>query len=228
MTSVVVTVMDSRGERRDLELPADIPLSVLGPAIAEALHHPDLPAGEIPIKAILKIEGSEEVIPLDKSLESAGVVHGDILLLMIKEIPPELSQQEGTFRFSGPGFMHPGGSTFLFRGKNILIGRVDRASGIVTKVLGVDLTDLEDLEEPSVSRRHAQVLYRDGDYMIQDLRSTNGTSVNGRLLAPETRIALNHGDEVQIGDITLYFIWDSQQGDAMRPERHPKEKRGQE
>jgi hypothetical protein len=228
MSFVVVTIRDERGESRDLELPADVPVSTLGPAIAQAVHHPDLPTDDAPAKAVLKIEGTEEVIPLDKSLEAAGVVHGDILLLMVKEIPPELSQDESKLRFSGPGFMHPSGRTYPFRGKNILIGRVDQASGIVSKVLGVDLTDLENPEEPSVSRRHAQVLLRDDDYLIQDLGSTNGTSVNRRLLPPGTRIALQHGDEIQIGDITLFFIWDAQEGDPTLDEQDPTEKAGQE
>jgi uncharacterized ubiquitin-like protein YukD len=228
MSFVVVTIRDERGESRDLELPADVPVSTLGPAIAQALHHPDLPTDDTPIKAVLKIDGTNEVIPLDKSLGTAGVVHGDILLLMVKEVPPELSQDKSQLRFSGPGFMHSSGMTYPFRGKNILIGREDPASGIVSKVLGVDLTDLEDPEGPSVSRRHAQVLLRDGDYLIQDLRSTNGTSVNQHLLPQETRITLQHGDEVQIGDITLYFIWDAQEGDLTIDEQRPAKKEGQE
>jgi uncharacterized ubiquitin-like protein YukD len=228
MSFVVVTIRDERGESRDLELPADVPVSTLGPAIAQAVHHPDLSTDDAPVKAVLKIDGRQEVIPLDKSLESAGVVHGDILLLMVKEIPSELAQDESRLRFSGPGFMHPSGRTYPFRGKNILIGRVDQASGIVSKVLGVDLTDLEDPEGPSVSRRHAQVLLRDGEYLIQDLRSTNGTIVNKRLLPPETRTALQHGDEIQIGDITLFFMWDAQERDLVLDEQYPEEKEGQE
>jgi hypothetical protein len=228
MSFVVVTIRDERGQSRDLELPADVPVSTLGPAIAQAIHHPDLLMDDISVKPILKLEGSQDVIPLDKSLEGAGVVHGDILLLMVKEIPSGLSQEESTLRFSGPGLMHSDGRTFPFRGKNILIGREDPASGIVSRVLGVDLTDLEDPEAPSVSRRHAQVLYRDGDYQLQDLRSTNGTAVNKHLLLPETRIVLHHGDEIQIGDITLYFIWDAQEQDLMSDEQRSAETKGQE
>ena len=227
MSFVVVTIRDERGESRDLELPANVPVTTLGPAIAQAVHHPDLPTDDAPAKAVLKIEGAQEVIPLDQSLEAAGVVHGDILLLMVKEVPRELSQDESKLRFSGPGFIHSSGRTYPFRGKNILVGRVDQASGIVSNVLGVDLTELEDPEEPSISRRHAQVLLREGDYLIQDLRSTNGTSVNKRLLLPETRVALQHGDEIQIGDITLFFIWDAQEGDLVPDEQHPAEKEGQ-
>lgn len=227
MSFVVVTIRDERGESRDLELPAEVPVSTLGPAIAQALHHPDLPTVDVPVKAVLKVIGEDEVIPIDKSLGAAGVVHGDELLLMVKGVPKELTQKESNLRFSGPGFIHPNGRTYTFRGKNVLVGRVDRATGVVSKVLGVDLTDLEDPEGPTVSRRHAQVLFRDGDYLIQDLRSTNGTNVNGQVLPQETRIALRHGDEVQFGDVTLFFIWDSQEGNPMLNGGHQAEKGGQ-
>jgi hypothetical protein len=228
MTSVVVTIEDGRGGSRDLELPADVPLSTLGPAIAKAVRHPDLLDDDASVKAVLKIEGTQGVIPHDKSLEAAGVVHGDVLLLMVKGIPPVLAQNESNLRFSGPGFMHPSGRAYTFRGKNVLIGRVDRATGVVSKVLGVNLTDLEDPEGPTVSRRHAQVLFRDGEYLIQDLRSTNGTSVNGQVLPLETRLALRHGDEVQFGDVTLFFLWDSQEGDAMLQGGHQSDTGGRE
>jgi len=173
MSLIVVTILDGRGGRRDLELPGDVPLSTLGPAIAEAVHHPNL-------------------------------------------------------GFTGPGFAHPSGRTYPFRGNSVLIGRVDRSSGIVSKVLGVDLTDLEEFEGPSVSRRHAQVLLRDGEYLLQDLRSTNGTLVNGRLLEPETRSALNHGDEIQFGDIALFFLWDSQEKELTSTEEQRSEMGGLE
>jgi len=211
MSLIVVTILDGRGGRRDLELPGDVPLSTLGPAIAEAVHHPDLHEGDTPLKAVLKLEGSSEVLPLDQPLESVGIVHGDVLELLVKAIPEGIAESEVNLAFTGPGFVHPSGKTYPFRGKNVLIGRVDRASGVVSKVLGVDLTNLEDIEQPSISRRHARILLRDGEYLIQDLRSTNGTLVNGRMLEPESRFPLKHGAEVQFGDIALFFIWDGQE-----------------
>jgi FHA domain len=52
------------------------------------------------------------------------------------------------------------------------------------------------LAEPNVSRRHAQLTFRDGGWLIQDLRSTNGTFVNGERVG---RTALRAGDIVQLG-----------------------------
>lgn len=211
MASVVVTLHDGKGGTRDLELPGDIPISSLGPAIAQAIHHPDLPQDDTPVKHVLKFLGTDEVIPPDKNLASAGVVHGDELQLLVKTIPASLLENEVWQRFSGPGFGHRGGSTFLLRGNSIIIGRIDHSTGVLSRVLGVDLTGLEDDDDHSVSRRHAQLLYRDGEYVLQDLKSTNGTRVNGRPLSPGSRVALRHADEVQFGDIHLFFLWDGQE-----------------
>jgi hypothetical protein len=211
MSKIVVTIVDGKGGSRDLELPGDVPVSRLAPVIAEAIHHPNCPQDDTPFKAILKLRDTHEVVPLDMSLHSAGIAHGDILELMVKVIPSGLLNSDMNLTFTGPGFAHPGGSTYPFRGDTILIGRVDRASGVVSQVLGVDLTGLESAEEPSISRRHAQVLLREGKYLLQDLKSTNGTIVNGRLLDQEIRYPLDHGDEIQFGDVALFFIWDSQE-----------------
>ena len=50
--------------------------------------------------------------------------------------------------------------------------------------------------DPSVSRRHAQLTYRDGAWVLQDLASTNGTVVNGERVG---RTSLHSGDLVTLG-----------------------------
>jgi hypothetical protein len=52
------------------------------------------------------------------------------------------------------------------------------------------------LTDPSVSRRHARVIFRDGGWILQDLASTNGTTVNGALVG---RCALEPGDHLVLG-----------------------------
>jgi pSer/pThr/pTyr-binding forkhead associated (FHA) protein len=47
---------------------------------------------------------------------------------------------------------------------------------------------------------------RDGNYLIEDLGSTNGTFVNrGRRLAPGDRHPLKDGDEIIVGKTFLRF-----------------------
>jgi hypothetical protein len=212
MTTVVVTIYDQKGDPRDLELPADVPASMLSPALGKVFQSSRLRQKGHAFKGVLKLEGADTVIPPDRSLSAAGVVHGDKLRLLIKAIPSDLRDHEVGLSFTGPGFASAAGSTYPLRGKSMLIGRVDPAAGIVSKVLGVDLTELDDPDLHSVSRRHAQVLHRNGEYLLQDLKSTNGTYVNGDRLSPEVRVALNHGAEVRFGEVKLFFIWDSQEG----------------
>jgi FHA domain-containing protein/uncharacterized protein DUF1707 len=56
------------------------------------------------------------------------------------------------------------------------------------------------LSDPSVSRRHARLVFRDGSWVLQDLESTNGTLVNGE---PVGRCALRPGDRLALGDQQL-------------------------
>lgn len=53
------------------------------------------------------------------------------------------------------------------------------------------------LDNDSVSRRHARLLCRDGNWMIEDLGSRNGTNVNGVAVG---RCQLQPGDHVWLGD----------------------------
>jgi hypothetical protein len=210
MTSLVVTIVDRRGSERDLELPADIPMIDLGYAIAEAIQHPEFRPEDQDTKYVVKFHGSSQVIPPDRTLGAAGVVHGDRLDLLLKGLPTGIEDSDAALRFSGPGFLASSGRAYLFRGQRVLIGRVDQSAGVVSKILGVDLTELEDGIKPSVSRRHAQVLLRNGDYLLRDLKSTNGTYVNENELGPDGRAVLEHGTVVRFGDVRLVFVWDSQ------------------
>jgi sigma-B regulation protein RsbU (phosphoserine phosphatase) len=55
----------------------------------------------------------------------------------------------------------------------------------------------------AVSRRHAQITVVDGQHLIEDLRSRNGTFVNNQLLVGRRR--LREGDRIRICDTTYIF-----------------------
>ncbi len=59
------------------------------------------------------------------------------------------------------------------------------------------------LASPAASRRHAEVLPREGDWYVRDLGSTNGTFLNGERLGAERE--LRPGDAIQIGEQTIHF-----------------------
>ncbi len=58
------------------------------------------------------------------------------------------------------------------------------------------------LADPGVSRRHAEVRTQDGQYVISDLGSTNGTMVNESTIGERT---LEEGDRITIGRSVLEF-----------------------
>ncbi len=52
------------------------------------------------------------------------------------------------------------------------------------------------LSDMAISRRHARLRFRDGRWILQDLESTNGTSVNGVRVGRSVLVA---GDVISIG-----------------------------
>lgn len=56
------------------------------------------------------------------------------------------------------------------------------------------------LSDASVSRRHARVRLVDGQVVVEDLGSTNGTAVNGSIIH---RATLNVGDHLEVGGVSL-------------------------
>jgi pSer/pThr/pTyr-binding forkhead associated (FHA) protein len=58
------------------------------------------------------------------------------------------------------------------------------------------------LEDASVSSRHAELHATDKTYQLRDLGSTNGTMVNG---SAATEIRLRHGDRIRLGGISARF-----------------------
>jgi two-component system, cell cycle response regulator len=59
------------------------------------------------------------------------------------------------------------------------------------------------LHDADVSRRHASIELKNGTYLLRDLGSTNGTSVNDRIV---TEQALQSGDRIGIGKVILKFL----------------------
>ncbi len=58
------------------------------------------------------------------------------------------------------------------------------------------------VDDKRVSRRHCKILLKDGDFLIEDLGSSNGTFVNGQKV---TQRRLEHGDRIQIGSAIFEF-----------------------
>src|SRR5258708_32581009 len=59
------------------------------------------------------------------------------------------------------------------------------------------------LDNAAVSRNHAQILESHGTYFLEDLRSRNGTLLNGTRIQGRTEIKDN--DEIRVCEVVLQF-----------------------
>jgi len=90
---------------------------------------------------------------------------------------------------------YQGGEFPLSSGSEIVIGRSS----------DLDMVLVEDM----VSRRHAKIAMNDGNVILQDLGSTNGSFVNGEKVK---RIRLRDGDRVLIGTSIIKLIKRNESG----------------
>ncbi|MBV9934737.1 MAG: FHA domain-containing protein, partial [Actinobacteria bacterium] len=78
------------------------------------------------------------------------------------------------------------------------LGRVDKGTGVHPDIdlapLGLGM---------SASRRHAEIEFADGRFVVRDLGSRLGTFVNGEPLTAGVERALDNGDTITIGAVTL-------------------------
>jgi pSer/pThr/pTyr-binding forkhead associated (FHA) protein len=115
---------------------------------------------------------------------------------------PSLSEQEGLQAAAAAVQSAPG--RYLAtdeRGELVLYALGDR-DGQSLHVGRSPASDIQ-LDDPSVSRRHAVVTHRGGRTMLLDDRSLNGIYVNGQRVS---EAALNDGDWIGIGHVSLRYV----------------------
>jgi len=61
------------------------------------------------------------------------------------------------------------------------------------------------LDDDYVSRAHARIDRQQGEFVLMDLKSKNGTKVNGRRLESYSPYSLSSGDQIEMGDTVLVF-----------------------
>lgn len=69
----------------------------------------------------------------------------------------------------------------------------------------VDLTPYDYNNKAGISRLHARVVQaEDGNILIQDLDSSNGTTINGQRLMPRERHEIKDGDTICLGKLSIH------------------------
>lgn len=81
----------------------------------------------------------------------------------------------------------------------LAIGRVDP---VTNEAPPIDLTEFEALDK-GVSRRHANLIRKDGSLHIVDLGSGNGTFLNGQRLVSDQPRVIRDGDDIRLGYLVI-------------------------
>jgi pSer/pThr/pTyr-binding forkhead associated (FHA) protein len=157
-----------------------------------AVRNQAVPAGESePPRERPKTAFEQANGPLEAVAEAKPAVAPEPLAKSVEGVHASLIIERG----------RSAGKQFPLSDEESQIGRWDADGGIFPDV---DL-DADD-PEAKVSRRHARIMRRNGQYLIEDLGSTNGTFINrGRRLLPGDRQQLRDGDEIIVGKTFLRF-----------------------
>jgi len=108
----------------------------------------------------------------------------DTYVVPIEQNIPELVITSGVGR----------GTTFSLSKQRMQIGRASR-----DRQWDIDLVD------KSVSRPHAEIIRRAGDWLVKDLGSANGVLVNNQRI--QDTQTLKDGDVVELGETIMIFRW---------------------
>ena len=96
-------------------------------------------------------------------------------------------------------------------------GEEGRVALGATLTLGREVGNDLVIEDPGVSRMHAEIVQTEGGYTLRDLGSTNGTYVNQQRVA-DVDYLLKNGDHIQFGTADKLFIFRHSPAEPVAPE----------
>jgi S1-C subfamily serine protease len=115
-----------------------------------------------------------------------------------------LNPSVGETSLLGAGGSHAGAATAMLRrvsnGEKVRIDRQDFTIGKERRKVNYVIPD-----NGSVSRQHARITQRNGQFFITDLGATNFTFVNDKKIASNTETAIQPGDVIKLSDEEFVF-----------------------
>lgn len=117
------------------------------------------------------------------------------LKIMYKDIK-NVGKQKNRRRTMGLEILSLGNNTTLKKGGIIPLSQEIK--------IGRKIDNTVVLEDEYVSSHHARIYLIDGEYILEDLKSTNGTFLNDEKIVRESSII--PGDIIKIGSIVLKVI----------------------
>lgn len=61
------------------------------------------------------------------------------------------------------------------------------------------------IPDPYLSKQHARIFFKDAEFYVEDLKSTNGTFVNGRKIGVRP-VKIKDSDKIGIGHMNFLFV----------------------
>ena len=155
--------------------------------------------------------GSDEPLPLDKTMEQLGLQTGAELVFERdrRRLSQRIVSRGGQFFQAvtrpGQAFIQNAetGKVYPIDWQPAIIGRPDATNPASAEALAVDVSAFA--EARTVSRRHAQITERGGIYYLEGLNERNPTFLNGRELKLGEKHALTPGDQIRLGRVELVF-----------------------
>lgn len=125
-------------------------------------------------------------------LAKAGIGYGELKVDAEHVTPKDVAALDGEARVQEPG---KGALTLVNTGNVFLLGPAPTTIG------RLDTNDIV-IEDPMVSRLHAEIRPESGSFTVVDLGSTNGTFVGGERVSDHR---LEDGDTITVGETKLEF-----------------------
>lgn len=193
--SYVAITLETDHQRFDLALPLDVPSRLLVNGLVEKLKLPKK-SGAVHCLHVHSETGLRPV-PLNASLAEMVIVHGMVLALLTEQ------QKGAAVIATGASLKLENGPSFPLTTQVTVIGRNDPKSGVFVEI---DLNGLA-IDPKVISRRHARI-EQDGDrFYLVDMRSTNGTRLNGKRIPADEKQPLWNGDQIELGRNGAIFIF---------------------
>jgi len=188
MGEVVCTMIVS-GKQTDLVLPDNVPVHLLTRSICSALK---IDVKENQAIELYQVEKDDDrLIRGSRTLSQAKILNGSFLRLI-----PLTGKDQRLAYLMGPGDLR-----FQLYSQN----RIGRSNNSVEQ--DIDLTPLD--QNSVVSRNHAVIFIKEGNYWINDLGSKNGTFINDQEIIGQP-VALRTNDVLHFGStkrgVKLIFV----------------------
>ncbi len=159
----------------------------------------------------LTLQGASEPLSAEAPLDHAGVGEDSTLVCVrVTEATGTLDAIRGGERH---GFSKAFKRVWLAEGSTLaeydlawqpaVIGRKDHRNPMNNRLLAVDLEPVEEL--PTVSRHHACITEKRGQFFLEDIQGRNPVYLDGTRLRQGSQHPLTAGQTIQVGRVQLTF-----------------------